>query len=869
MKWLLLCLCLLVFVSLIGQQKFPAPEKLPPTLSSLKSINRDRVQHFFVVSNDINKLKLFLADKKLQQQIISEYRNSNLLVLRTSWRIMDSLLINSPLVTFVDTVRVPREEAIINGFDLSLNKLNLVHDRFQTINGNGTMVSVKENTPDTNDIDLKGRFVASTSASGTITSHATIMSTIIGGAGNTYITGKGAAWGASFRPSNFANLLPDEDSEYKNYSIAVQNHSYGTGIENYYGADAAAYDASTISNPSLLHVFSAGNAGDKTSVSGAYSGIPGFANLTGSFKMAKNIITVGAIDVACNIAPLSSRGPAYDGRVSPQLVAFGQDGSSGAAALVSGTALLLQQAYRESGSGQLAPSALIKSVLLNSADDVGPVGLDFESGYGNLNAYNAMQTITNKNYFSGTISDGEQQTHSLVLPGNVHRLKVTICWNDEPTTANNARALVNDMDLRVLNADSSASWDPWVLNPFPHPDSLAMAPIRKRDSINNVEQITIDSPTAGSYTLSVHGSHIQHGPQSYFISYQWDSIGQFDWEFPTASDVIVANSSTNLRWKSTFTTSNGKLYYSHDGGNMWLLISDRIDLTKSHLEWLAPDTNASVLFKMTVDGRDFLSGLSFISSRLTTGVGFNCNDSFSFYWNSVPDISSYTVYRLGNTYMEPLVSTNDTSIILRKVNNDAAHYAVAPDIQGKPALKSYAFDYTTQGTGCYVRNFRVDLVNIHAADLLLELGTTYRVNEVVIEKLTRSGFIPLRSIFKATILQYTFSDSTLLKGGNSYRARIKLADGQVLYSGVETVYHLPGISYFIFPNPATTSFQLLSPDNDNTELVMYSTSGQKVLSKKITKPVQTIPLHQIKRGLYFIVILQQNNRVYQGSIIVQ
>jgi hypothetical protein len=869
MKWLLLFLYLLMIMKLTAQEKLPAPAKVAPTLHGFKRLNQEKEQNFFIVTGDVDKLKQFLTEKKLHQNIVSEYRNSNLFVIRTSWRIIDSIFISSPLITFIDTVRTPKEETIIDGFDLALNKLNLVHDRFKTINGTGTIVSVKENKPDSTDIDLKGRFVTTTSASGIITSHATIMSTIIGGGGNTYTTGKGAAWGASISSSNFANLLPDSDADYKKYSIDVQNHSYGTGIENYYGADAAAYDASTISNPSLLHVFSAGNSGDKSSTSGPYSGIPGFANLTGSFKMAKNILTVGAIESGYNVAPLSSRGPAYDGRVSPQLVAFGQDGSSGAAALVSGTTLLLQQAYKQSGAAQLAPSALIKSVLLNSADDVGPIGIDFQSGYGNLNAYNAMQSIINKNYFSGTIANGEQQTHSLVLPGNVQRLKVTICWNDHPANANSTSALINDIDLRLTDAVSGNSWEPWVLNNFPDPDSLTVAPIRKRDSINNVEQITIDNPSAGLYTLVVNGFHIPQGPQSYYISYQWDSISQFNWQYPTATDQILARSNTILRWKSTFNASVGTLYYSQDGGNVWTLISDKIDLHKSYVQWSTPALHAPVLFKMIVDGHDFVSDLAVISSRLITGVGFNCNDSFSFYWNKVPNISSYTVYRLGNTYLEPLLSTNDTSVVLKKLNNPATHYAVAPVIQGKPALKSYGFNYTTQGTGCYIRNFLVDLISTNAADLLLELGTTYHVQKVVIEKLSRNGFIPLSSISNATILKYTFSDTALLKGGNSYRATIHLTDGQVVYSRVETIYHLPGISYFVFPNPATTSFQLVSSDNDNTELIMYNSTGQKVLSKKITSPVQKISVHQLKKGLYFIVILQKNKTVYQGNLLVQ
>jgi hypothetical protein len=142
----------------------------------------------------------------------------------------------------------------------------------------------------------------------------------------------------------------------------------------------------------LLHIFSSGNSGTLASTTGAYAGITGFANLTGSFKMAKNILTVGATDSFSIVAPQSSKGPAFDGRVKPELVAFGIDGSSGAAALVSGVSLTLQQQYKQLNR-VLPANALIKAVLLNSADDCGNKEVDYSNGFGSLNALNAVNTL--------------------------------------------------------------------------------------------------------------------------------------------------------------------------------------------------------------------------------------------------------------------------------------------------------------------------------------------------------------------------------------------------------------------------------------------------------------------------------------------
>src|SRR5262249_1627814 len=159
----------------------------------------------------------------------------------------------------------------VSNLDLSADKVNMVSSRFPNYDGNGIIVSVKENQPDTSDIDLRGRYLSTDLSSGTYSTHATDMATIIGGAGNTYYEGKAAAPGSTVSSSSFAVLLPETDDAYQRYNISVQNHSYGTGIENFYGADASAYDASVITRPQLMHVFSAGNSGQETSTTGPYA----------------------------------------------------------------------------------------------------------------------------------------------------------------------------------------------------------------------------------------------------------------------------------------------------------------------------------------------------------------------------------------------------------------------------------------------------------------------------------------------------------------------------------------------------------------------------------------------------------------------
>ena len=412
---------------------------------------------------------------------------------------------SSGQVIFIENgSRIPKEELLLERLDISANKINLVHRLYPAWNGEGRVVSVKENKPDTLDIDFTGRFLTTNLSSAIINTHATIMATMIAGGGNSWHLGKGAAWGSTISSSDFINLLPDPDDAYRQYNITVQNHSYGVGVESYYGADAALYDLSVLNNKNLVHVFSSGNAGSSAATTGTYSGLPGFANLTGSFKMAKNILTVGATDSFGVVEPLSSKGPAHDGRVKPELVAFGEDGSSGAAALVSGTALILQNAYLDLYDS-LPSNALLKAFILNSADDVGINEVDYANGFGSLNARNAVHTIHAGRFYSGSVANGERKDFSVTVPVGIKKLKLTLVWNDQPALPNAEKALINDLDILLENTSTGNTWRPWVLNSFPHPDSLLKPAERKRDSLNNVEQITIDNPDAGVYHFKVNG----------------------------------------------------------------------------------------------------------------------------------------------------------------------------------------------------------------------------------------------------------------------------------------------------------------------------------------------------------------------------
>jgi hypothetical protein len=783
---------------------------------------------------------------------------------------LDKLLNDNAIIFISEYHTNPAEELQINTLDLSVNKINLLHNKSPLLNGNGLVVSIKENKPDTTDIDLAGRFISNPLAATTINSHATIMATMAAGAGNSYHLGKGVAWGASITSSSFSNLLPDPDANYAQNNITVQNHSYGVGVENFYGADAAAYDASALANDKLVFIFSAGNSGTSTPATGNYAGIAGTANLTGSFKMAKNIITVGAVDSFSNVVAPSSKGPAYDGRIKPEMVAYGEDGSSGAAALVSGTALVLQQVYKNNNGGALPPSSLVKAILLNSADDVAAPGIDFNSGFGNLNTYKAVEGMSTQKYFTGTVSNNGSQTFSITIPPNISKAKFTLVWNDVPAAANAFKAIKNDLDIQLQSNATSQIWLPWVLNSFAHKDSLALLPARKRDSLNIAEQISIDAPAPGNYSIIVNGFNVTTPGQAFAIAYQFDTADVFTWVYPGLNDNIFPAAANVLRWQSTFAPGTAALEYSINNGASWLPITGTINTAAKFFKWNAPDTTAIALLRITIGSQQFISDLFTISAKPDLNIGFNCSDSVMLYWNKNKGITNYQLYVLGNKYLQQFTTIADTQFVFNKNSVPYVYFAVAPVINNRTGVKSYATDYSKQGVDCYIKNLLADLL-IDKANISLTIGTTYQVKKIVFEKQSGNSFIPLSEITIINGLNYATTDINLKKGVNSYRVALYLLNGKIIYSDVVSIIYFNNKEILIYPDPviqnSTINIQLKFLRNQ--VLSVIDAAGRKLLQEKIVNTNYSLPA-RFAKGLYIISVYDpENNSTQFFKIIIQ
>lgn len=838
--------------------------KIAPALLQSQSENNI----YSVQVTDIYEFKQWLGKYSDSFAIQYEHDPSQTLIIKLLKGIDElDALINCDAVTFIDKYTNAIQDETANSFqDLGVNKVNIVHNIYPELSGEWMRACVKEKSFDTTDIDLVGRYIYSTLADAEQSQHAGQMATIIAGGGNTIPSAKGVAWKSQVMSSSYTNLFPDDIAALTSQNVWVQNHSYGVNVNNIYGAEARAYDVSANSDPRMLYVFSAGNSGNTVSTTGTYAGIAGYANLSGNMKMAKNILTVSATDKNGTINALNSTGPAYDGRVKPELIAFGSEGTSDAAALVSGVSLLIQQSYKDSHQ-QLPEAALIKAVLIASSEDAGKTGIDFISGYGAVNAYNAIQLVKSSWFVNETISSNDEKTIDIDVPAGIKTLKVALTWNDPAAAAGDATALVNDLNSTLIY--NSKQWMPWVLNHYPHVDSLALPAERKEDHLNTIEYITVDNPAAGTYKLAVAAGSLATDVQDFHIAYWLDSADRFQWTYPTKSDQAEAAQQIYLRWNNTY-DNTGTLEISFDGG-AYETITDQVSLANGFYTWTTPAGLHTAVARMNINGIYIVSDTFTIAPSMQVQVGYNCTDEVMLLWNTVPDAQRYRLLTMQGNYMTPVMESADTSFIFRKDQYTSSYFAVQPVIEGRPALRSQAYHYGDQGVHCFYRNFIAALTAGNAAQLSLNLSTLYTVESITFEKEQQGTFVPLYTAGTGGDFLYEYTDETLQGGVTQYRAAIALENGTIIYSDTAALYYGDDDTYIVYPNPLNASAQQLEvlTDGDNLSMVFYDAMGKTVKTQGLYNSLFRFSMTDVNRGFYVYRIFRNGQPVASGRLVVE
>jgi len=266
---------------------------------------------------------------------------------------------------------------------------------------------------------------------------------------------------------------------------------------------------------------------------------PGY-DLIAGYGVGKNVVTVGAVNGinggysgpgSVVISSFTAFGPVDDGRIKPDIVANGVDvrsaaatanfaygklpGTSQASPAITGSLNILKEHFDNLMLGNSAEvwASTWKALILHSADEAGSTpGPDYAFGWGLMNTLTCANTLADQANAGNalthvkevSLTSGDFVEFDVVASGG--ELKVT-CVHTDPEGAipaaaldANIAALVNDLDLRVFDANDTEFF-PWKLNPA---NPTAAATNSSDNNRDNVEQVLISGATAGEiYTVRV------------------------------------------------------------------------------------------------------------------------------------------------------------------------------------------------------------------------------------------------------------------------------------------------------------------------------------------------------------------------------
>ncbi|HET7897528.1 MAG TPA: S8 family serine peptidase, partial [Flavisolibacter sp.] len=469
------------------------------------------------------------------------------------------------------------------------NVLNAsVADGGYGLNGEGVVVGHGDNADLQSHADFFGRFVNRNASPAN--AHGIHTAGTLAGAGNINELYRGYAPKASLISQAFSNILDNAANYVQEYNMVITSNSYGDIIgceyDGTYDLTSRILDQQALDLPYLTQVFAAGNSGNSTCA--PYPA--GYRTVLGGYQSAKNTVTVGATSDSGLVAGFSSRGPVKDGRVKPDITAMGQavfsswpgntywtnNGTSMAAPAVSGGLALLYQRYRQLNGGADPKNALMKTLLCNGAMDRGSAGPDFQYGFGWMNLLRSVEMLNAGHYISGNSTNGNTSTHSITVPAGTALLKVLLYWNDLPASVISTKNLVNDLDLEVLDPSGNTVL-PKILDTTIN--ALGNTAANGEDHVNNMEQVIINTPVAGTYTIRVKGTTVTNAQQEYFVAYDPVPV-QLKLTAPAGGMALVPGETTKISWESYGLTGTANLEYSADGGTSWQSIASNVDVNR-------------------------------------------------------------------------------------------------------------------------------------------------------------------------------------------------------------------------------------------------------------------------------------------------
>ncbi len=720
------------------------------------------------------------------------------------------------------------------------------------LQGDGMTIGVGDESSGIYHADLKDRITNFNPAPNA--HHGEFVNGIAGGAANIDPLAVSITPHVSLVDFLFDLILPSTGAMYRDYNMTITNNSYEViaGDCSYagtYDAYAEFLDTLSIQYPYVQHVFASGNDGS----SNCSPYLPGFATVGGGYQPAKNAVVVGSMTDNFVEADDESRGPVKDGRLKPDMVAVGlgaystinmdqyewSAGTSMACPQVASGLAALTQRYKNIYGTQ--PRAdLLKTILLNGAKDIGNLGPDYSYGFGAMDLYRSLQIIDSSHFTAGTISNSDSQTINITVPANSGTLKIMLCWNDVPASPSAAAALVNDLDLSV-QTPSLTTHLPLVLNPAPaHVNDNAT---EQADHLNNVEQVIINNPLAGTYAIKVKGYNIPSGPQPYVIAY--DIIpNTVKLTFPIGGEQLDNIDSIRIFWEAVTDTNTFTAQFSTDDGSTWTTLYNNIPPTSRYCSFMPTGINSGNCLVRVLKNNTTLasSGQRFVICNRPLAVAdtIQCPGYVNIHWSPVPNASAYYLLKKVGFYMQVVDSTTDTSYSFSGMPlHENSYVTMQPLINGLPGYRSVAVIRQADDGNCTNPRSTGDLM----ADSILAPHNGRRYTS------TQPGSnidVQLRDLYTTACSHYTLSWQV---NGGVWQ---QLTDPGAIPANSTVVITIPGIdfsvpgSYLIRAAVTNNTTSDPQPLNDTISATVLTIANDAIdLSTPLTDGFESMPVFSL------------------------